>query len=141
MSEEVKQKVIQEDKVMTVIEYFDYAVLTHKNNKVEEVHFRDATPKFEALVGDFKTVEDEVKAIRSIVRKDTISDVVMVIIYQMAMSKSGFERLQSVFKSLSEEKLILEVFKQNLYNSDGLTVRAMIPVVLEDRINIKNLTS
>ena len=144
MAEEKKKienKSKKKDKVMTVFEYFDYAVFKQENNKIEEVHLNDVPPRYGALDATNIKVEEQVDIIKERVRKDTVSDVVLVIIYQMVMSQEGFDKIKSVFSSLSEEEIILNIYKQNLYNSEGIAVRMVIPVVFNDRINTNGLYS
>ena len=131
----------KKDKVLTVFEYFDYAVFKQENNKIEEVHLNDVSPRYGALDATDMKVEEQVDIIKKRVGKDTVSDVVLTIIYQMVMSQEGFDKLKSVFSSLSDEEIILNIYKQNLYNSEGIAVRMVLPVIFNDRINTDGLYS
>lgn len=131
----------KKDKVLTVFEYFDYAVFKQENNKIEEVHLNDVPPRYGALDATDMKVEEQVDIIKKRVGKDTVSDVVLTIIYQMVMSQEGFDKLKSVFSSLSDEDIILNIYKQNLYNSEGIAVRMVLPVIFNDRINTDGLYS
>ena len=131
----------KKDKVLTVFEYFDYAVFKQENNKIEEVHLNDVPPRYGALDATDMKVEEQVDIIKKRVRKDTVSDVVLAIIYQMVMSQEGFDKLKSVFSTLSDEEIILNIYKQNLYNSEGIAVRMVLPVIFNDRINTDGLYS
>lgn len=131
----------KKDKVLTVFEYFDYAVFKQENNKIEEVHLNDVPPRYGALDATDMKVEEQVDIIKKRVGKDTVSDVVLTIIYQMVMSQEGFDKLKSVFSSLSDEEIILNIYKQNLYNSEGIAVRMVLPVIFNDRINTDGLYS
>ena len=131
----------KKDKVLTVFEYFDYAVFKQENNKIEEVHLNDVPPRYGALDATDMKVEEQVDIIKKRVGKDTVSDVVLTIIYQMVMSQEGFDKLKSVFSSLLDEQIILNIYKQNLYNSEGIAVRMVLPVIFNDRINTDGLYS
>ena len=122
------------EKVMVVFEYFEYAIFAEENGERKEMHFDSTRPKFAALTGDVSSAENNIERIRSIVEKDTIADAVMVVIYQMVMSQDGFDKLSQMFSKLTEEQLILDVFKQNIYG-DGLAVKAVIPLVFPNRIS------
>ena len=136
-----KQEDKKKDKVLTDFEYFDYAVFKQENNKIEEVHLNDVSPRYGALDATDMKVEEQVDIIKKRVGKDTVSDVVLTIIYQMVMSQEGFDKLKSVFSSLSDEEIILNIYKQNLYNSEGIAVRMVLPVIFNDRINTDGLYS
>ena len=101
----------------------------------------DVPPRYGALDATDMKVEEQVDIIKKRVGKDTVSDVVLTIIYQMVMSQEGFDKLKSVFSSLSDEEIILNIYKQNLYNSEGIAVRMVLPVIFNDRINTDGLYS
>ena len=84
------------DKVMVVFEYFEYAIFGEENGERKEFHFDNTQPKFAALSGDVSSAEKNIQRIKSIVEKNSISDVVMVIIYQMVMSEEGFDKLSKI---------------------------------------------
>lgn len=129
-----------EEKVMVVCEYFEYAIFRDENGERKEMHFDSTQPKFAALTGDVSSADKNIERIKSIVEKDTIADAVMVVIYQMVMSQDGFDKLSKMFSKLSEEQLILDIFKQNLYNG-GIMVKAVVPFVFPNRISDRKFVS
>lgn len=128
-------------KVLTVYEYFNYSVFVEENDKVEEKFCIDATPFYGAIVENTDNVDKMVETIRSVVRKKTLSDVVMAIVYQMVVSVEKYDKLKEMLNSLSEEEVILQIYKQSLYKEDTISVVAVLPLVFSDRVSIGKIRS
>lgn len=128
------------DKVMTVFEYFDYALFVNENGHYKEMCISNTSVKFGAFLGEVTEENNAFSKIHSIVQGNSISDVVMVIVYEMRMSESGYDKLAKMFNNLSEERLILDIFKQNLYN-EGLVIKSMTPIVFQNRIRNSKFVS
>ena len=86
-------------------------------------------------------VDEMVNIIKADVRKNTLADVVMVIVYQMVVSKENYNSLKRTLSNMSEEELILQIYKQSLYKKDTISVIAVLPLVFQDRISIDKMIS
>ena len=133
-------------KVLTVFEYHDHSILyakrenNHSQPEISESFISDAPLKFGALVEEYKTVDEQIAAIRSRVCKDTIADVVMVIVFQMFMTLDGYNNLKKMCPNMSEEELVLQIFKNSLYTG-GIVVRSVFPVVVNGTVDINKMRS
>ena len=133
-------------KVLTVFEYHDYALflVKHKEGKVKpevvESLIADAPAKFGALVGEYKTVDEQMAEISRRVVKDSLADVAMVVVYQMFMSLENYNNIKKMFSAISEEELILQIFKNSLY-SGGIVVRGTYNISVNGRIDLNKMSS
>lgn len=73
--------------------------------------------------------------------KNTLADVVMTVVYQMVISEEQFNKLKQTLSGMSEEEVILQIYKQNLYKNDTISVTAVLPLVFRDRLSIDKLVS
>ncbi len=135
MEKKAKKKE-EEIYTLTVYHYFDYSILSkNEQGEVVEHYIADATPKFGALTDKIEDVDVIMSQIKYRISNDTLADIVMLVVYQMAITKKNYLNLCKMLKDMSEEEVILQIFKQNLYNQDALTVKSSFPVVLKDRVN------
>ena len=128
-------------RVLTVYQYFDYSVFVRDGLKVEEKYCGNSKPMFGAITENTEDVEKIVKAIKNLVRSKTLSDVVMTIVYQMVMPMESYNHLREIFSTLSEEDVILQIFKLNLYRKDSMIVRGAFPLVFQERVSIDKMLS
>ena len=128
-------------KLLTVYEYFNYSVFLRENGKVSEKFCVDAEPIYGAIIKNTDNVDEMVNIIKADVRKNTLADVVMVIVYQMVVSKENYNSLKRTLSNMSEEELILQIYKQSLYKKDIISVTAVLPLVFQDRISIDKMIS
>lgn len=128
-------------KLLTVYEYFDYSVFIRDKNKVEEKFCIDVAPHYGAITENTSDVDKMVNTIKSVVGKNTLADVVMVIVYQMVVSNEVYNGLQKTLSGMSEEELILQIYRQSLYKKDAISVLSVMPLVFRDRLSIDKLIS
>lgn len=138
MEEKSKKKQVKASDIytLTVYHYFDYSIL-HRNDEgdVVESYVVDATPKFGAITEKIDDVDEIMSKIKYRISNDTLADIVMLVVYQMSMDKKNYLNICKMLKDMSEEEIILHIFKQNLYNQDGLVVKSSFPLVFKDRVN------
>ena len=132
-------------KVFTVFQYFDYSVATisqktkYSKPNVKSYEINDSVVKYGALVQDYDTVDEQITAICARVMQDCIADIALVTIFQFFMPLDGYEKLKGMITNMSEEKLILELFKNNLF-SGNIIVRKTMPVMV-NKVTVNKLSS
>ena len=135
-SKKKETKKVSEVYTLTVYHYFDYSILSkEKDGTVKEHYIADAVPKFGALTDKIEDVDEIMSKIKYRISTDTLADIVMLVVYQMSMDKKNYLNVCKMLKDMSEEEIILHIFKQNLYNQDGLVVKSSFPIVFENRLN------
>lgn len=132
---------VKDFRLLTVYEYFDYSVFIKNEKGVEEKFCIDATPHYGAISENTKNVDKLVSIIKERVSKNTLADVVMTVVYQMVISEEQFNKLKQTLSGMSEEEVILQIYKQNLYKNDTISVTAVLPLVFRDRLSIDKLVS
>ena len=128
-------------KLLTVYEYFDYSVFIRDKNKVEEKFCLDVRPNYGAITENTSDVDKMVNMIKSVVSKNTLADVVMVIVYQMVVPNEMYSGLQKTLSGMSEEEIALQIYRQNLYKKDAISVLSVLPLVFRDRVSVDKLIS
>ena len=128
-------------KLLTVYEYFDYSVFIRDKNKVEEKFCLDVSPNYGAITENTSDVDKMVNIIKSVVSKNTLADVVMVIVYQMVVPNEMYSGLQKTLSGMSEEEIALQIYRQNLYKKDAISVLSVLPLVFRDRVSVDKLIS
>lgn len=132
---------VKDFRLLTVYEYFDYSVFIKNEKGVEENFCIDATPHYGAISENTKNVDKIVSIIKERVSKNTLADIVMTVVYQMVVSEEQFNKLKQALSGMSEEEVILQIYKQNLYRKDTISVTAVLPLVFRDRLSIDKLVS
>ena len=132
---------VKDFRLLTVYEYFDYSVFIKNEKGVEEKFCIDATPHYGAISENTKNVDKIVSIIKERVSKNTLADVVMTVVYQMVISEEQFNKLKQTLSGMSEEEVILQIYKQNLYKNDAISDTAVLPLVFRDRLSIDKLVS
>lgn len=128
-------------KLLTIYQYFNYSVFVREKDSVAEKFCIDAEPLYGAITENTKDVDKMVSMIRSRVRENTLADVVMVTVYQMAMNKESYDKIRNMFPKLSEEEIMLDIYKRNLYEKGAITVLAVLPLVFYERVSVGRLIS
>ena len=128
-------------KLLTIYQYFNYSVFVREKDSVVEKFCIDAEPLYGAITENTKDVDKMVSMIRSRVRENTLADVVMVTVYQMAMNKESYDKIRNMFPKLSEEEIMLDIYKRNLYEKGAITVLAVLPLVFNERVSVGRLIS
>lgn len=132
---------VKDFRLLTIYEYFDYSVFIKNEKGVEEKFCIDATPHYGAISENTKNVDKIISIIKERVSKNTLADVVMTVVYQMVISEEQFNKLKQTLSGMSEEEVILQIYKQNLYTKDTISVTAVLPLVFRDRLSIDKLVS
>ena len=132
---------VKDFRLLTIYEYFDYSVFIKNEKGVEEKFCIDATPHYGAISENTKNVDKIVSIIKERVSKNTLADVVMTVVYQMVISEEQFNKLKQTLSGMPEEEVILQIYKQNLYTKDTISVTAVLPLVFRDRLSIDKLVS
>ena len=132
---------VKDFRLLTIYEYFDYSVFIKNEKGVEEKFCIDSTPHYGAISENTKNVDKIVSIIKERVSKNTLADVVMTVVYQMVISEEQLNKLKQTLSGMSEEEVILQIYKQNLYTKDTISVTADLPLVFRDRLSIDKLVS
>ena len=112
-----------------------------ENNKIKESFCVDSHPMYGAISKDITDTNEMLKQIKIDIKEKTLADVILVIVYQMFMSIDSYNQIKSIFPNLTEEEIILQVYKQNLYKPDCIVIRGVYSIVYDERVGIKKLKS
>lgn len=134
------------EKVLTIFEYYDYAMLQpekdEKGRLIKDSHgaiqfsqtiLGNSNVRYGALIKDYRTVDEQLEAIRARVKNETIADVVGVNVFQIFVVEKGYEDLKKTYPEVSEENVILSIYRDNLFTGK-LVSRGFFPMVFKDRV-------
>lgn len=131
---------MKEVKKFYFVEYFDYSVFSKEDDKIQEYKLKNQRPYFE-YIGEYKDAEDIKDIVKLKIKKKTISDVVMVIIYVLTVPMDVYSLLEKEVKlkleSLSDATFIQSIFNMYLFKDiDYLSIYDVYPIVFNERLTI-----
>lgn len=120
-----------------IIQYYDHSVLVDNKEHI----MVNSNIFFDTCDEIYSRVEEQLAYIQRILSKRVLSDVVMVVIYDVPIESEMSLKLQEIAKtSYSEYKRIaLTIFKEYLFDIGKVRVLGTFPILFSNNINQRNI--
>lgn len=120
-----------------VIQYYDYSILVDG----KEYIISGGNPTFEVCDEIYGVIDEQLVHIQKKLSSKILSDVAMVVIYDVAIEPDFLVVLNEIAKeSYSKyKKVALNVFKDSLLESGKVVIVGTHPIVLSSNINHRNI--
>lgn len=127
-------------RVLTVYNYFDSAIyVKDEKGRIDEKNLFTSDIHFGVIP---ETVENDIDVylnyVRGTVREHTMADTVIVTFYQMFVKRVEFQNLVNSFSHLSEEEVILRLWRDSILSEKTVIVRGAFKIGFQERFSIDN---
>ncbi len=128
---------VNEKPFFRIIQYYDHSVLV--DNK--EYIISNSNSFFDTCDEIYSTVEEQLTYIKKKLSTKILSDVVMVVIYDIPIENDIYLNLQEIAKKsyLEYKRIALTIFKEYLFAIGRVKVLGTFPILFSNNVNQRNI--
>lgn len=118
---------------INVCEYFDYSIF-NKDEKgmIKEYLLSNMKIKNCVIPDNCDTLDKSILYIKSVAKKECISDVILAIIYSFTISEDTYIDAKERFSGMTEENLKIRMLNDLRLVKDMVVVKGAYPIVLRE---------
>lgn len=128
---------MDEKQFFRIIQYYDHMVLVDNKEHI----ISNSTIFFDTCDEIYNVIDEQLASIQRTLSKRILSDVVMVVIYDVPIESEIALKLREIAKTSysNYKKIALTIFKEYLFDIGKVKVLGTFPILFSNNINKRNI--